>query len=297
MVVIAVDMGGSKIKAALVNSDLSVDYSLKTPTNSSKGKKVVLDSLTNSIDLLISKTKKRISAIGISMPGIILDGKVVYGGKTLYFLEGTFLQLILEKKFHIPVILANDADCFALAESTFGAGKNYKKVLSIIWGSGVGGGFVCKLKNSSFIVSGTEIGHVKIYDRLKNKRLFVEDCAGGLSVEKEYKKLTGKLVSVKDIYYSKDKTAKLLIKRMIASMAKAISTGIQTLNPDIVILGGGVSNLPIIKQLISEIKKEVLNIYSKKLIIRRFKIADYSGLYGAAILALGKKKNKINYNI
>jgi len=288
MVVVAVDMGGSKIKAAIVSSNLTVDYSLEIPTLASKGKKELIKRLQELISIVLSNTKKKVSAISISMPGIIVGGKIIYGGKTLHFLEGTSLQLILEKKFKLPVILSNDADCFALAESTFGAGEIYKKVLAIVWGSGVGGAFVCKIKNSSLIVSGTEIGHIKIYDDLKNKRLSVEDCAGGLSVEKEYKKLTGKNFSVKEIYYSKDKTAKLLVKRMIVSMAKAISAGIQTLNPDIVIIGGGVSNLPIIKQLTIEIKKEVLEVYSKKLKIKKFKIADDSGLYGAAIIALGK---------
>lgn len=289
MVVIAVDMGASKIKGALVTSNLDVLYSLEVPTQSSKGKNAVIDNLTNCILTISKLTKRKISSIGLSMPGIIENGVVTFGGKTLYFLAGFKVKKTLEAKFKVPVHVINDADSFALAESSFGAGKNYDKVLGIIWGSGVGGGIVVKTKASSIIISGTEIGHIKIYDSLSKKRLFVEDCAGGLSVEKKFKNLTGKSASIREIYSSKDKYAKLLVNRMISSIAKAIAVAIQTINPDVIVLGGGVSNLSILSKLKVEVKKEILDVNYKKLNIKRFEISDDSGIFGAAIIALNKK--------
>ena len=289
MVVVAVDIGGSKIKATIVSSNLTVDYSLEVPTLASKGKDVVLKTLVDAINVVLSKTKRKVSAIGISLPGVVKNNNVLFGGDVLGFLTNAPLQSLLKKKFKVPVMLANDADCFTLAESTFGAAKDYKKVLGIIWGSGVGSGIVVKTLNSSIILSGSELGHINIYDSFKKKSLSVESICGGLSVEKEYKKLTGEKLSMPEIYSSKNRHAKLLINRMIKSMAKAIAMGVQTIAPDIVVLGGGVSNLPVLTKLKSEVKKELIDVYAKSFNIKRFEIADDSGLYGAAIFALNKK--------
>lgn len=289
MVVVAVDMGGSKIKAAIVSSNFTVDYSLEVPTNAFSGEKEVVRQLQETIGIVLSKTKKKVSAIGISMPGIIENDHFLFVGGTLNFLLKTPLKSILEKKFKLPIIIANDSDCFTLAESTFGAGKNYDKIFGIIWGSGIGSGLVLKTPQNTMIVSGSEIGHLNIHDDFKKKTLSVENCAGGLSVEKEYERLTGKKISMKEIYSSKDKIAKMLIDRMIKSIAKGISYAIQITNPEIVVLGGGVSNLPVLTRLKAEVKKNVMSLYAKKLNIKRFKISDDSGLYGAAILALAIK--------
>jgi glucokinase len=290
MSVIAVDLGGTKIKAALVSTTLHIRKSITLPTQPHKGKLHVLrtiDSLTSTL----LREEKNITAIGLSLPGIVRsDGKQLFAGNILSCLEGVNLKKRLEKKFSLPVVVANDAACFTLAEATMGTRASAKKILGIIWGSGLGAGLALRNENAwTLFDAPLEIGqnHTRNYISKKPQRL--EELIGGYYVLNTYTKQTGKrLSSVADLYAERTPLAKQLIADMLLQLGKTLANLTNTFHPDIIILGGGVSQLPepAYKILRGHIKQHALPMLSKQTRLQRYSISNDAGLLGAALLAL-----------
>lgn len=297
MAVIALDIGGTKIHGALVVKGHSIVKRLRVPTLASNGKKFFVNTVKQVISSLIDNSHHKITGIGISLPGFSDNGKIVFAGNILSFLVGTDLKSMLERTFKIPVVIENDANCFALAESIYGAGRDYSVILGIIWGSGVGGGLVIRKKivdkHTNKVVSkviypgvfggALEIGHIPVKDTT------LEKIAGGSFILRRYVQLGGKEEhdTVSSLYRSDDKLAKQVIEEAIDAMARGIATGINILNPDIVVVGGGVSQLPkaALNKLFSRCRRYALKSHTGNLEFRRFEISNDSGLMGAAILA------------
>lgn len=277
MNVIALDIGGSKIKAAVVNSKLFIKRSVRVPTP--KNKKDFFNHINT---IILSLKNKDVKSIGVSIPGIVdKKGKLIFAGNALKFLVGTNIKNWFSR-FKLPVHIENDAQCFTIAESFFGAAKNSDRTLGIIWGTGIGSGYV---NGDPSLGSVMELGHIPLTD--KNGELStLEKLASGSYVEKAYKKKTKKSSDMKNIYLSKD--GKPFIKEMVNNLGRGLAIAVDMLKPDTIVLGGGVSNLPIIKDVEAVIKKHALPTHSKNLKVKRFGIADDSGLYGAALLALKK---------
>lgn len=289
MVVLAVDMGGSKIKVALVTSSMDVLYVLEVPTNASKGREFVVDALIDACRVVLSQAKRKVSAIGVSLTGVVVDNNLGFNAGVLKFLSGYPLHALLEKTFSLPVVFANDADCFALAESSFGAGQGSKKVLGVIWGSGLGSGVVMNNDSTAFLLANSELGALPVIDPESGKQVLSGDLCAGLAVQHKYFLKTGKKKSMKEIYASSDRVAKSLVKTMVSALAKTLASAIVMISPDVIILGGGVSQLPVLQVLKKEVKTFLPKGYPNNYVIKRFGISDDAGLFGAAILALQQK--------
>jgi len=290
MVFLVLDIGGTKIKAASLDKKLNFIYVSEIKTHPEKGKKYFLDSVLKIIEEVITSTKKStkrsFDLLGISMPGIISDGKILFPGQNLPFLKNFRIKDFLEKKVGLKTRIINDADAFTIAESYLGNGQDYNKILGIVIGSGLGSSIVLKTKfGKDILIKGSELGQIKIFDEEEKKTLSLEALVGGRFLEKTYFKKTGKKKTLKEIFYSNDLIAKQLVKKMIKYSAKGISYAINLYGPEIVVLGGGISNLPFLKILKNEISKLVINTYSKTP-LRRFSISDDEGLLGIAILLL-----------
>lgn len=286
MAVIAIDIGGTKMKAGLVSNDYSLLSSFQIPSLPKKGKSHFLSNLKSLISSLISGSKHKITAIGISIPGYVNDsGKLVDVGNTLSFLSGFPLKSYLEKVFSLPVIIENDANCFVLAESNIGESKVYSKVIGVIWGSGIGAGFSIDGSLQPFPM---EFGHNKVL--FENKFVDLELVSGGVYMEKNYHKISKNKLSVSQIYSSKDPIAKKIMSDSIEYLGREISSLVNIFNPDVVVLGGGVSQLPltVYKKLLTQIKKNSLPAHLKKFKLLRYSISDDAGVLGAGIIALKK---------
>lgn len=300
MAVIALDIGGTKIKAGIVSKKGIVLSSIKIPTNPKQGKKKLVNSIKIIIKSLIDGSKHKITAIGISMPGFSDEtGKLLAVGNILSFLEGFNIKQFLEKNFNLPVVVNNDSLCFTVAESIYGAGKNKNLILGVIWGSGIGAGLIRKESSSwkpysGYLGSSIEFGHIPVYDFNSKKFTELELLCGGAFLTKRYSKLGGKIKNptVGDIFKSKEKIAKNLMDETFQHLGRGIATVVNILNPEVIVLGGGVAKLPSFayKKLFSQIKKYSLKSHTKNLSLKRFEISDDEGLLGAAYFAssLGK---------
>ncbi len=289
MAVIAVDIGGTKIKAAILNTRHTIVKSIRVPTRAQNGKKYVLDTIVTLIESLSANTK--VTGVGFSMPGSVDEkGRLIDVGTRLRCLEGVKIQEYLEKQIKNPIVIENDANCFALAESHLGAGKSARVVFGVIWGSGVGGSVTIKKHNRTELLPFPfEFGHNKFFDQYTNKYVELEKVAGGSFLVKTYKRLGGKLSSptVSDIYASTEPLAKKLIKQVLEHLGREIANVVNSIKPDVVVLGGGVSQLPdsAYVKLFAHIKRFSLPAHTKKLKLKRFVISNDAGLVGAAILA------------
>jgi len=302
MVAIAIDLGGTKIEGALIDGDFKVFEKMRVPTEAELGKDKILENLESVISRLKEKNGD-VKGIGISMPGFVIDEKISFPGGSLECLDEFPLKKHLEKKFDLPIVIENDANCFALAEASQGAGKNSQVVVGVIWGSGIGGGIVSggKIFSGSNGAAG-EFGHIIVDSSRKDgvecgcgQVGCLESLASGRAIVEMYEKSGGEIKNPnpRDVYDSEEEVAKKIISDAVRYLSTGISNLVYVLNPDIIVLGGGVSKLPdeVYEKIEAEVKKNVISEMTQDLKIVRHGISDSSGVIGVAILVfeeLGK---------
>ncbi len=297
MVVVALDIGGTKIQGALVTRKGDILQSLRVPTCASKGKNYIKKTIVSIIQALLLKTSKKVSAIGIALPGYVdSKGKVVFCGRRLRCLVGVALKSYIEKRVSLPVVIENDAHCFTLAEKIYGAGKSYNIVLGIIWGTGIGSGLVWSAEGKLGSIASLhnvhrsmELGHVLVHNPWTGKRVPLEQVVSGPAIIKRYHELGGKIPfpTVTDIYLSQESFVKEFMQEIFKVFAFAIATSLMLLTPDLIVLGGGVSLLPskAYKELYGFIKKYTLATHVHHVALKRYHLSDDQGVLGAAFLA------------
>jgi len=199
----------------------------------------------------------------------------------------------IERELKSSIAIDNDANCFAMAEALLGSGKDYEIVFGVIMGTGVGGGLVLnrKIHHGRLFIAG-EWGHQVLYpdgrDCYCNKKGCVEAYLSGPSLEKEWQKNSNESLPLKKIVelydnHPNDNYIKWK-SEFLSNFGIALSNVINIIDPDVVVLGGGLSN---IKFLYSEgILSVQKNIFSNKkdTPIVSNKLGDSAGVFGAALL-------------
>ncbi len=302
MYAIGIDIGGTKIEGSIIDDKGNIHINRRTQTEAEKGKEQILSNLADMIKYLKENSKRNIKGVGISIPGFIDNsGKMVFGGGTLTSLIGVNLKKELEKRVKLPVFLENDANCFALAEAVYGAGKGYGIVFGIIWGTGIGGGIIINRHIYSGTIGGAgEFGHIVIDPTITKgpkcgcgQYACLEMLTSGKNISRIYTQNGGKIkdANPRQIYDSKEKTAQKILADAIHNLGIGISTLVNVLNPDIIVIGGGVSQLPspVYTRLEKEVKRFALPVLTKNLKIVRHRISDSAGLLGAAALVFENK--------
>lgn len=236
-------------------------------------------------------------SLGLAIPGAISakTGKIKNANST--WLIGQDLQGDLQRMLQRPVALSNDANCFALSEATDGAAQGAKVVFGVIIGTGCGGGIVVdgKILNGINAIGG-EWGHNPLpWQTSKDHAL---DCYCGLQgcnetylsgtgFAKHYQGRTGKTLTAKEIVAlseSGDELAEELMQDYVIWLAKGLASVINVIDPDVIVLGGGMSN---IQRLYDEVPKIWHKwVFSDRVdtILKPPKFGDSSGVRGAAWL-------------
>jgi glucokinase len=278
MAFLGIDVGGHSIKAGIVSKDgvmLDKEIILTEPE---KGRDVVVDNIVKAATVLLERAKN-IEAIGVGIPGILdKNGYISYTPNiplTKYDL-GKELKKKLGKK---KIVFGNDAHNFALAQHTFGSGKGYDTVVALTLGTGVGSGLI--INGKPFVNKGApELGHTTIkFDANESKCCGNSGCIESFIGRKSFPE--GPLEIYKKALVG-DKDA---IKRFAdygTYLGIAISNFVNMFNPDIVILGGELSNAYNFfkKTMETEILKR--SLFKTRVVKSNIK---YAGTIGAAILA------------
>jgi glucokinase len=293
--IIGLDVGGTKIAAGMVDSRGKVVKKIVIPTEANRGKKIILKNILAAVSKVWLPDAK---AIGVGMAGQCdaRRGIFVTGPNFPKNFKNIGVKQLLENKFHLPVSLDNDARCFTLAESNLGAGRLYKNIIGITLGTGIGGGIIIDghlLRGKNNLAG--EIGHMTIdaassYRCSCGKFGHFEALSSSRAMQNFYKKITGKTLNafqIEEKLLAGDKNA----KKTFAMISKYLSLGLanlaQLLNPDVIIIGGGISNiLSLWPATLRNFKKAVTYKSLKNTPIVKAKLGDNAGIIGAALLTL-----------
>tara|TARA_B100001079_G_scaffold39881_1_gene31248 strand:+ start:575 stop:1465 length:891 start_codon:yes stop_codon:yes gene_type:complete len=295
--ILGIDLGGTKIEGIILKSDkepIEIER-LRINTEEDKGYNQIINNIKKLVDTLENKVNYKFKKIGIGTPGTLDPETQLLKNSNSQNLNNKSIKSDLENLLGKKVNIENDANCFALAETKFGAVKDQmphaKIVFGVIIGTGVGGGIIIdnKILYGKQGIGG-EWGHTIIKDDGEmcycGKKGCVESVISGRALQKYYTSLSGKKLPFKDIYKNieTDLNAKKTLKRMITYFGKGLSNVVNIIDPDIIVLGGGLSNTnELYDQGYQELKKYVFNPTFKTKIIKP-KLGDSAGVYGAALL-------------
>ncbi len=295
-----IDLGGTKIEGVVIESKDSphVLARLRVPTEQEGGYDHIVGQIGKVLALLQHETGLQPGRVGMGTPGTLDPSSRRMKNCNTTSLNGMPLKDDLEKKLGLPFTLANDANCFAVAEARFGAAHTVapdaEVVFGVIMGTGVGGGVVLKGRaiNGKQGIAG-EWGH-NFLDESGGKCYCgkigcVETIISGPALERYYHSLTGNRLKLRDIANNADhdEAARQTIQRLTHYFGKAISVVINILDPEVIVLGGGVGNIrELLTEGVAAAKEFVFNTGIEHLdtVFLKPQLGDSAGVFGAALL-------------
>lgn len=289
---LGIDLGGTKTELLALAPNGTEAWRKRVPTaRSYDGTLAGIAALVAEAD---SATGTR-GSIGIAIPGTeTAEGTVKNANST--WLNGRKLRADLENLLRRPVRLANDANCFALSEASDGAAAGTHSVFGVIAGTGVGGGIVIggQVLGGAHGVGG-EWGHIPLPAMTEEERADSRACycgkrdcletwCSGPFLEREFSRLTGHQMALVEIAASNDPAARALVGRLVDRLARALAVVTNILDPDVIVLGGGVSNIArLYDELPLLVESYAFNLGGPVRIVRN-RHGDSSGVRGAAWL-------------
>lgn len=299
-----VDLGGTKIEATIIDPahrDIGL-YRRRIPTQREQGYDHILCQVLKLIEELESLSGiKRPSQIGFGTPGVTNPQTGKIKNSNTLCLNHRSLREDLSQILQVEARLANDANCFALAEATLGAARNKKVVMGLILGTGVGGGVVVEghLIEGLHGIAG-EWGHNTLRDEQApcycGKKGCNEQIFSGPALEHFYEQKTGEKIILAEIVKRAEAgqlAAQQTLKRLQEKFAEAIAVPINILDPDAIVIGGGVGNIDLLYT--EETRQKILRyIFNDELKTSFLKpaLGDSAGVFGAALLTLNTSTNR-----
>lgn len=276
--IIGIDLGGTSIKGGLLNGQNLVKQ-ISLETRADEGGDITLNVLYEVIRQL--KTDETV-AIGIGVPSVVnREQGIVYNVQNIRNWEEVHLKSLVEKEFGLPVYIDNDANCFAMGERIYGAGKQFQNFVGITLGTGVGGGIIQKGRLLEDANTGSgEYGEMPYLDGILEHYcgsfFFEKHNTSGYDVAQNVMKDDKKAIEIMNEY---GKHISILVKMIVLSV-----------DPQAIIFGGAIANsLP----LFEESMYENLADFPYPKSIKNLKILKsellHSGILGAAALCVNEK--------
>ncbi len=293
---IGIDLGGTKIEGIALdeNGDVIIRQRIATPVRNYKS---TLESIVNLV-LMLEKKSGGKATIGIGTPGSISPKSRLLRNSNSICMNGQPVKEDLENLLGRDIRMSNDANCFALSEATDGAAKGARVVFGVIVGTGTGSGIVVngQVLTGPNAIAG-EWGHNPLpwpennehpgSDCFCGKKGCIETYLSGPGLVDDYKRLTKKQKSSKEIVIlaeSNDEQAKKCMADYENRMARALASVVNMLDPDIIVLGGGMSNIKRLYTNVPGIWGQYIfsDVVKTRLVPPAF--GDSSGVRGAAWL-------------
>jgi fructokinase len=292
-----IDLGGTKIEGVILDDRGEIIDRRRIATEREGGYDHIVSRIALLVDNMREATGLQPERIGIGTPGAIDPPTGLLKNSNTVVLNGNPLDKDLKKAIGVPVTLANDANCFAVAEALLGCvpeeAPDAKVVFGVILGTGTGGGIVV---DGKILGGGQGIGGEWGHMFLDNSAGYcycgrvgcVEQILAGPAQERYYANLAGTYRSMKEIVpryrAGNDPAAKATLERFFHFFAKGIANVINVLDPDVVVLGGGLGN---IDELYTEaVPRVVDHLFNPRLDTKFLKptLGDSAGVFGAALL-------------
>ena len=293
---IGLDWGGTKLEAIALDPVTNEEL---TRNRIDSPKDDYQDILTAVYNLILETAgKEKEITVGIGMPGSLHPKTGLVQVSNTKALEGQNVKKDLEEKLGFEVKIANDADCLALSEAIDGAGKDFNSVFAVILGTGVGAGYVV---NKQLVVGPNKLtgewgqnpipGPMDEYEKSIKRHCgrigAIEVFLSGPGLENWYEFKTKQKKSsreVVDIFRNGDKEAKEIMEKYFERTARAFSTFINILDPDVIVCGGGMSE---INEIYESIPKKIVPYLASDIFLTPIVQAKHgasSGVRGAAHL-------------
>jgi len=292
---IGVDLGGTKIEAiALTASGAEIFRErLATPRQD-------YNATLAAIVGLVSRAEARLGAqmgVGLAIPGSVskVTGLVKNANST--WLNGRDLRSDLERRLARKIAIANDANCFVLSEATDGAGAGAEIVFGVIAGTGIGGGIAIhgKVLGGAHGLCG-EWGHIPLPGMSAAELAEAPQCwcgnhgcleswISGPSLAADFGRHSGRRLHAEEIAASNDPDAKAAMARFTDRLARGLAQIVNILDPDVIVLGGGLSNIAsLYDDLPALVERHTFYAEAPPKIVQN-RHGDSSGVRGAAWLA------------
>jgi len=252
---IGIDLGGTKIEIAALSPDGDIVLRRRIPAPQGDYLATI-----HAVSGLVGEVEHGLGAlgtVGIGIPGTVSPASGLVKNANSVWLNGKPLDRDLEAALGRPIRIANDANCFALSEAIDGAARGYRAVFGVILGTGVGGGVVIDrtVLTGPHAIAG-EWGHTALpycaQDEAGGAVCFcgkaqcIELFLSGGGLLRDYRKLGGEAsssVEVPRLAASGDLYADHALDRYCDRLTRGLSTVINILDPDAIVLGGGLSNI------------------------------------------------------
>jgi fructokinase len=295
---IGIDLGGTKIEGVVIDADGQVRERTRVPTPRGD-----YEGTLAAIAELVTRLESHIGAccrVGIGMPGAVSPATGLIKNANSTWLNGQPFVRDIERALTRPVRVANDADCFTLSEASDGAGVNGNTVFGVIIGTGTGGGIVVnrRLCSGPNAIAG-EWGHNMLpwpqtSEEWPGPQCYcgrtgcIETFLSGPGLERDYQQAGGderlKTLEISACAAGGDAVAEGALARYEHRLARGLASIINVLDPHVIVLGGGMSNLTRLYDAVPRLWTEY--VFSDRVDTQLVRAAhgDSSGVRGAAWL-------------
>ena len=309
---VGIDLGGTNTKIGVVDKEGNKIFTTTMKTESIDGHKESLDRISNILKENLKEYDIKLTdvgGVGIGVPGPVVKGRIVKFFANFPWPENLDLAAEFEERLGLKVKVDNDVNVITLGEMWKGAGKGHKNVLGIAVGTGIGGGIII----DGNLVSGKngtagEIGHSKVvkdgklcgcgqkgcWEAYASATGLIREAQGRLIVNKKnklYEETKGREVEAKDIFDAAkagDEFSMDIVDYEVDYLALGISNLLNILDPEIIVMGGGVSLAGdfLLDKLRERLKKYALPSALEGLEIVEAELGNDAGILGAAHLAM-----------
>lgn len=288
---IGIDLGGTKIEGAVIDAEGQFVMRRRTPTEQERGYEHIVATVAD-LAAELARVAPDCAAVGIGTPGAISTRTGLLKNSNTACLNGRDVRGDVQARIGRPVVLENDANCFALAEAVSGAARGARVVFGVILGTGVGGGLVIdgRIWTGAQHIAG-EWGHHRIDpggpECYCGQRGCVESLIAGPAVERGYASRTGRAAPMHEIVArarAGEAAARSELDAFLDRFGRALANVLTILDPDVVVLGGGLSNIDeLYHQGREAVARYVFNDELRTPILRNQR-GDSAGVLGAALL-------------
>ncbi len=291
---IGIDLGGTKIEGVALDNDGHEVSRQRIDTQAEGGATHIMARVAQLYAGLVYAIDDAPHSVGIGTPGALSTRTGLLKNSNTVCLNGMPLLDMLEDCLKHAVAIENDANCFAMAEAIHGAGRGYGMVFGVIMGTGCGGGIVIngQVRRGPQAIAG-EWGHMVIDPAgppcFCGAHGCVETFISGGGLEKRFHQRFSRFLTAQEIhqgFQAGDAECTVAMAEFFERFGQAMANLIDVLDPDIVVLGGGLSHVDnLYSRGVAEVEKRVFSDALSTPIVRN-QLGDSAGVIGAALIGI-----------
>ncbi len=291
---VGVDLGGTKVEACLMDESRRILSRCRTLSEPNRGLDYVVDRIFEVIERAAGGNP--FGAVGMGTPGTYVPGNDQLCGSphTPVYETPGFMNRI-RSRLSVPLTIENDANCLALAEYFTSCADRYKFVMAVILGTGMGFGLILDGRLYRGALGGAgEIGHTSVQYEGRlcecGRRGCAESYLSGSSLSRRYFEMSGERLEASAIFarcQAGDRAAAQLFEESAHIMGEVFANAVNAMDLEAIILGGGVSNIPVwYDKVPSYMKRSFFGPPRRDVPVLKAQLGDSAGVAGAAYLAL-----------